>query len=101
MSGGFGSYLLGMDQATHDRVNTAETGDIPGNEGVKNPGLGWMIGFTFIVSFVGIFSIVLLRKVWPNLFCVSFSFKNLIYRESCKAFEIVFMVADMVIWCRL
>jgi hypothetical protein len=80
-----------MDQATHDRVNTAETGDIPGNEGVKNPGLGWMIGFTFIVSFVGIFSIVLLRKVWPNLFC----------RESCKAFEIVFMVADMVIWCRL
>lgn len=64
MSGGFGSYLLGMDQASHDRVNTAETGDIPGNEGVKNPGLGWMIGFTFLVSFVGIFSIVLLRKVW-------------------------------------
>lgn len=62
-SGGFGSYLLGMDQASHDRVNTAETGDIPGNEGVKNPGLGWMTGFTFIVSFVGIFSIVLLRKI--------------------------------------
>ena len=61
--GGFGSYLLGMDQQTHDRVNTAETGDIPGNEGVKNPGLGWMTGFMFIVSFVGIFSIVLLRKV--------------------------------------
>ncbi len=62
-AGGFGSYLLGMDQMFHDRVNTRAPGDIPGNEGVKNPGLGWMIGFISTVCFVGIFSIVILRKV--------------------------------------
>lgn len=62
-SGGFGSYILGMSQKTHDQVNTAAPGDIPGNEGVKNPGLGWMFAFIVVVSFVGIFSIVILRKV--------------------------------------
>lgn len=62
-AGGFGSYLLSMAQMTHDRVNTRAPGDIPGNENVKNPDLGWMMGFMFTVSFVGIFSIVLLRKV--------------------------------------
>ena len=63
IAGGFGSYLLGMDQMFHDRVNTRTPGDVPGNENVKNPGLGWMMGFIFTVSFIGIFSIVLLRKV--------------------------------------
>nr|XP_024380047.1 probable metal-nicotianamine transporter YSL6 [Physcomitrium patens] len=62
-SGGFGSYLLGMDQATHDKISAAGAGDIPGNEDVKNPGLGWMTAFVFVVSFVGIFSIVILRKI--------------------------------------
>ncbi|KAI8020157.1 putative metal-nicotianamine transporter YSL6 [Camellia lanceoleosa] len=39
--------------------------DYPGNraEDVKNPGLGWMIGFLFVVSFLGLFSLVPLRKV--------------------------------------
>lgn len=54
-----------MSQQTHDRVNTqAGTGDIPGNENVKDPGLAWMMAFVAIVSFVGIFSIVILRKVY-------------------------------------
>jgi hypothetical protein len=52
-----------MDQMFHDQVNTRTPGDVPGNENVKNPGLGWMMGFIFTVSFIGIFSIVLLRKV--------------------------------------
>lgn len=59
LAGGFGTYLLGMDQKTRDQVAS----DNPGNRDVINPGLGWMMGFTFVVSFVGIFSIVLLRKV--------------------------------------
>lgn len=63
IAGGFGSYILGMDQQFHDRVNTRAPGDIPGNENVKNPELGWMIAFLTTVSFVGIFSIVVLRKV--------------------------------------
>lgn len=70
MAGGFGSYLLGMDQQTHDVLKN----DSPGNAGVKNPGLGWMTAFTFVVSFVGIFSIVLLRKVLPLQSALLYSF---------------------------
>ncbi|XP_073006857.1 probable metal-nicotianamine transporter YSL6 isoform X2 [Typha latifolia] len=60
-SGGFGSYMLSMDQRTYELIGV----DYPGNraEDVKNPSLGWMIGFMFVVSFLGLFSLVALRKV--------------------------------------
>ncbi|OAY68314.1 putative metal-nicotianamine transporter YSL6 [Ananas comosus] len=60
-SGGFGSYMLSMDQRTYELIGP----DYPGNraEDVKNPSLGWMIGFMFVVSFLGLFSLVALRKV--------------------------------------
>ncbi|GAA0173274.1 transporter [Lithospermum erythrorhizon] len=60
-SGGFGSYLLSMDENTYKLIGE----DYPGNraEDVINPGLGWMIGFIFVVSFLGLFSLVPLRKV--------------------------------------
>ncbi|XP_078156437.1 putative metal-nicotianamine transporter YSL6 [Carex rostrata] len=60
-SGGFGSYMLSMDQKTYELIGK----DYPGNraEDVKNPSLGWMIGFMFVVSFLGLFSLVALRKV--------------------------------------
>ncbi|KAH7683234.1 Oligopeptide transporter OPT protein [Dioscorea alata] len=60
-SGGFGSYMLSMDQKTYELIGP----DYPGNraEDVKNPSLGWMIGFMFVVSFLGLFSLVALRKV--------------------------------------
>lgn len=60
-SGGFGSSLLAMDERTYQLIGD----DYPGNraEDVKNPGLGWMIGFLFVVSFLGLFSLVPLRKV--------------------------------------
>ncbi|GLT35560.1 hypothetical protein SLA2020_100030 [Shorea laevis] len=48
-SGGFGSYLIAMDERTYNLIGV----DYPGNraEDVKNPGLLWMIGFLFVVSF--------------------------------------------------
>ncbi|KAJ9564216.1 hypothetical protein OSB04_000182 [Centaurea solstitialis] len=60
-SGGFGSYLLSMDERTYNLIGA----DYPGNraEDVKNPGLLWMMGFIFVVSFLGLFSLVPLRKV--------------------------------------
>ncbi|OAY37262.1 probable metal-nicotianamine transporter YSL6 [Manihot esculenta] len=60
-SGGFGSYLIAMDEKTYQLIGP----DYPGNraEDVKNPGLAWMIGFMFVVSFLGLFSLVPLRKV--------------------------------------
>lgn len=61
MAGGFGSSLLAMDDKTYKLIGE----DYPGNraEDVKNPGLLWMIGFMFAVSFLGLFSLVPLRKV--------------------------------------
>ncbi|KAF7011371.1 hypothetical protein CFC21_025689 [Triticum aestivum] len=61
ISGGFGSYMLAMDQKTYELIGT----DYPGNTAVdvKNLLLSWMIGFMFLVSFIGIFSLVALRKV--------------------------------------
>ena len=61
LAGGFGSYLLSMDERTYNLIGA----DYPGNraEDVKNPGLLWMTGFIFAVSFLGIFSLVPLRKV--------------------------------------
>ncbi len=70
-TGGFGSYLLGMDQKTDDQVvsTSATSGapviELPGNQLVKNPASGWTIGFLITVSFLGIFSIVALRQVPP------------------------------------
>ncbi|XP_071712918.1 probable metal-nicotianamine transporter YSL6 [Rutidosis leptorrhynchoides] len=60
-SGGFGTYLLAMDERTYNLIGP----NYPGNqaEDVKNPGLLWMTGFVFLVSFLGIFSLVPLRKV--------------------------------------
>ncbi|XP_028786145.1 probable metal-nicotianamine transporter YSL6 [Neltuma alba] len=60
-SGGFGSSLIAMDERTYQLIGP----DYPGNraEDVINPGLLWMIGFTFVVSFLGLFSLVPLRKV--------------------------------------
>ncbi|KAM0904574.1 hypothetical protein ACQ4PT_017933 [Festuca glaucescens] len=59
--GGFGSYMLAMDQKTYELIGA----DYPGNraEDVKNPSLSWMMGFMFVVSFLGLFSLVALRKV--------------------------------------
>ncbi|CAK9882752.1 unnamed protein product [Sphagnum jensenii] len=60
-SGGFGSYLLGMNGKTYEKLGP----DYPGNriEDIKDPSLGWMIAFLFTVSFLGIFSLVPLRQI--------------------------------------
>ncbi|XP_061972524.1 probable metal-nicotianamine transporter YSL7 [Populus nigra] len=57
-SSGTASYLLGM---TPRIANQSEGGNTPAN--MKELHLGWMIGFLFAVSFVGLFSIVPLRKL--------------------------------------
>ncbi|XP_024181827.1 probable metal-nicotianamine transporter YSL6 isoform X1 [Rosa chinensis] len=60
-SGGFGSYLVAMDERTYKLIGE----DYPGNraEDVINPSLWWMTGFLVVVSFLGLFSLVPLRKV--------------------------------------
>ncbi|XP_034673705.1 probable metal-nicotianamine transporter YSL7 [Vitis riparia] len=57
-SGGFGSYLFGMSE-----VVAKESEDVQSSQDYKNPAIGWMIGFLFVVSFLGLFSILPLRKI--------------------------------------
>ncbi|XP_031736985.1 probable metal-nicotianamine transporter YSL7 isoform X2 [Cucumis sativus] len=54
-TGGFGSYLLAMSQRINE-LSEAKDNDF------KNPSLGWIIGFLFIVSFLGPFLVLLFRK---------------------------------------
>ncbi|KAF6157774.1 hypothetical protein GIB67_017304 [Kingdonia uniflora] len=57
-SSGYASYILGM---TEKVAKQAEEGNTENN--VKELSLGWMIGFVLLVSFLGLFSIVPLRKI--------------------------------------
>ncbi|KAK7291306.1 hypothetical protein RIF29_06327 [Crotalaria pallida] len=54
-SGGFGSYLFGMSERIANL--STDTHDF------KDPKLGWIIAFLFVVSFLGLFSVVPLRKI--------------------------------------
>lgn len=59
--GGFSSNLLALSRKTYQQAGV----DTPGNtsDSIKEPGLGWMIGFLFVSSFVGLLVLVPLRKV--------------------------------------
>ncbi|KAA8547634.1 hypothetical protein F0562_004063 [Nyssa sinensis] len=57
-SGGFGSYIFGMSDVIAKQSTEANDA-----QNIKNPTLAWMIGFLFIVSFLGLFSVVPLRKI--------------------------------------
>ncbi|KAL1833501.1 hypothetical protein ACET3Z_003152 [Daucus carota] len=57
-SGGFGSYLFGMSDIVAKQSTEANAA-----QNIKNPQLHWMIGFLFVVSFLGLFSVVPLRKI--------------------------------------
>lgn len=59
--GGFGSYVLGLNRKTYERAGVNTPGNTP--DTVKEPTIAWMIGFLFLVTFVGIIALVPLRKV--------------------------------------
>ncbi|KAI9092506.1 hypothetical protein K1719_027634 [Acacia pycnantha] len=55
LCGELGSYIFGMSERVAQlSLNTTD---------FKNPVIGWMIGFLFVVSFLGLFSVVPLRKI--------------------------------------
>jgi hypothetical protein len=41
----------------------SQTTEANNPQNIKNPHLGWIIGFLFLVSFIGLFGLVPLRKV--------------------------------------
>lgn len=61
IAGGFGSFLLGLNKKTYEQAGIDTEGNTPGS--YKESEIGWMIGFMFAVRFVGILTLVPLRKV--------------------------------------
>ncbi|KAK1684288.1 hypothetical protein QYE76_045136 [Lolium multiflorum] len=57
-SGGFGSYLFAMSETIAKQATEANDA-----MNIKNPQLGWIICFLLLVSFVGLFALVPMRKV--------------------------------------
>ncbi|KAL4592722.1 hypothetical protein LXL04_005725 [Taraxacum kok-saghyz] len=58
IGGGFGSYLFALNKKTYELAG-----------GVNSPGtykelhIGWMIGYSFLISFAGLFVLIPLRKI--------------------------------------
>ncbi|KAJ6376199.1 hypothetical protein OIU77_001045 [Salix suchowensis] len=63
--GGFGSYLLGLNRMTYEQARVDKEGNTLGS--TKEPGIGWMTGFLFISSFVGLLALVPKRKVFISI----------------------------------
>ncbi|XP_059628979.1 metal-nicotianamine transporter YSL3-like isoform X2 [Cornus florida] len=61
VAGGFGSCLLGLNKKTYELAGVDTEGNPPGS--YKEPGIGWMTGFLFVVCFVGLLALVPLRKL--------------------------------------
>ncbi|CAA0813053.1 Metal-nicotianamine transporter YSL3 [Striga hermonthica] len=61
VGGGFGSYLLALDRNTYEKAGFDAEGNSPKGYKVLKP--DWMIGFCFVVSFVGLLALVPLRKI--------------------------------------
>ncbi|XP_057950789.1 metal-nicotianamine transporter YSL3 [Malania oleifera] len=61
VGGGFGSYLLGLNKRTYEQAGVDTEGNTLGS--YKEPGVGWMTGFLFVSSFVGLLALVPLRKI--------------------------------------
>ncbi|KAH6790677.1 YELLOW STRIPE like 3 [Perilla frutescens var. frutescens] len=61
LGGGFASYLLAMNKKTFELSGgSIVVGNSPSS--IKEPGIGWMTAFLFLVCFVGLFVLIPLRK---------------------------------------
>ncbi|KAM6557773.1 hypothetical protein CsatB_004792 [Cannabis sativa] len=61
VGGGFASYLLGLNRKTYELSGVHNEGNSINS--TKEPGLGWMVAFLFLVCFVGLFVLIPLRKI--------------------------------------
>ena len=54
--------MLGLNKKTYELAGADTEGNAAGS--YKEPEIGWMTGFLFVVSFVGLLALVPLRKVF-------------------------------------
>ena len=64
---------MGLNRKTYELAGIDTEGNSPTS--IKEPGLGWMIGFLFLVCFVGLFVLIPLRKVYAcsSILCSFFN----------------------------
>lgn len=74
VTGGFGSYILGLNRKTYELAGVDTEGNTPGS--TKEPGLGWITGFLFVTCFVGLLALVPLRKVKLFSYVLIFRFSS-------------------------
>ncbi|KAL2333121.1 hypothetical protein Fmac_014334 [Flemingia macrophylla] len=58
LKSGFGSYIFAMSSEI-----AKQSPELSTKQDIKEPGLGWMIAFVTVVSFLGLFSVLPLRKI--------------------------------------
>ncbi|KAL8244814.1 hypothetical protein R6Q59_011072 [Mikania micrantha] len=58
IGGGFGSYLFALNKKTYELAGGSKS---PGT--YKELHVGWMIGYSFLICFVGLFVLIPLRKI--------------------------------------
>lgn len=80
--GGFGSYLLGLNRKTYEQAGVDTQGNAPIS--FKEPGVGWMTGFLFVSSFVGLLALVPLRKVGLFILLLHLCVQELMFKVYCK-----------------
>ncbi|KAL2902932.1 Metal-nicotianamine transporter YSL3 [Bienertia sinuspersici] len=61
VSGGFGSYLLALNNKSYELAGVNTPGNSKGSH--KELQLGWMIGYNLLVCFAGLFVLIPLRKI--------------------------------------
>ncbi|KAL8216603.1 hypothetical protein R6Q57_023440 [Mikania cordata] len=59
IGGGFGSYLFALNKKTYELAGGSKS---PGT--YKELHVGWMIGYSFLICFVGLFVLIPLRKIF-------------------------------------
>ena len=73
--------MLGLNKRTYEMAGEETEGNVPGS--YKEPDIGWMTGFLFAVSFVGIVALIPLRKVGK--------LSSPIYSQEVKNCDITFL----------
>lgn len=86
---------MGLNKITYELSGVHTEGNSA--SAVKEPGLGWMTGFLFLVCFVGLFVLIPLRKVYIYVTLKLFSSCSNCYDNSLNALFVQFSFLQVMI----